>query len=85
VKPIYAIETKRLTKTYGKDAKKVEALRGMDLRVPQGSLCGLLGLNGAGKTTTLRILLGLAHADAGEAQMLGLDALSAAQSVLLRG
>jgi ABC-2 type transport system ATP-binding protein len=84
MRPTYAIETKGLSKTYGKGAKAVEALRGMDLRIPQGSLCGLLGLNGAGKSTTLRILLGMAHADSGEAKMLGLNALAPAENVLLR-
>jgi hypothetical protein len=38
VKPIYAIETDGLVKRY----KQVTALNGMSLRVPQGSLCGLI-------------------------------------------
>jgi ABC-2 type transport system ATP-binding protein len=48
-----------------------EVLRGVDLRVPAGSVCGLLGGNGAGKTTLLRCLLGLARADAGTVSLLG--------------
>ncbi len=43
------IETAGLCKRYG----EVEALRGLDLQVPAGSICGLLGRNGAGKTTTI--------------------------------
>ena len=39
----------------------VEVLDGIDLDVPQGSICGLLGLNGAGKTTLLRLQIGRAH------------------------
>ncbi len=80
MRPIYAIETIALKKSY----KDVEALRGMSLQVPQGSLCGLVGLNGAGKTTTIRLLLAMAKADSGSARVLGLDALNAEQNRLIR-
>ena len=53
-----AIETIDLWKRYG----DVEALRGLDLQVPAGSICGFLGRNGAGKTTTIKVLLGMARA-----------------------
>jgi len=49
------------------------ALDGLTLNVPAGSIYGFLGPNGAGKTTTLRILAGLAHADAGAVSILGRD------------
>ncbi|MBM3760485.1 MAG: ATP-binding cassette domain-containing protein [Acidobacteria bacterium] len=75
-----AIETVALTKHY----PKVEALRGMTINVPQGSLCGLIGLNGAGKTTTLRILLGMAKPTSGTAKALGLNALDPEQNRLIR-
>lgn len=48
-----------------------EALRGLDLEVPEGSLFGFLGPNGAGKSTTLRILSGLVRANAGSASIFG--------------
>ena len=80
MRPIYAIETVDLKKSY----KHVEALRGMSLQVPQGSLCGLVGLNGAGKTTTIRLLLAMAKADSGSARALGLDALSPEENRLIR-
>ncbi|MCX6612435.1 MAG: ABC transporter ATP-binding protein [Acidobacteria bacterium] len=80
MRPIYAIETVALKKSY----KDVEALRGMSLQVPQGSLCGLVGLNGAGKTTTIRLLLAMAKPDSGSASVLGLDALNAEQNRLIR-
>lgn len=80
MRPIYAIETVDLKKSY----KHVEALRGMSLQVPQGSLCGLVGLNGAGKTTTIRLLLAMAKADSGAARALGLDALSPEENRLIR-
>ncbi|MCU0727390.1 MAG: ABC transporter ATP-binding protein [Planctomycetes bacterium] len=56
--------------------RKVEALRDLDLEVPEGSIFGLLGPNGSGKTTALRILLGLLRADAGRASVWGEDSLS---------
>ncbi|WP_165251792.1 ABC transporter ATP-binding protein [Paludisphaera soli] len=49
------------------------ALDGLTLRVPEGSVFGLLGENGAGKTTTIQILLGMIRADSGRARVLDLD------------
>ena len=65
-----AVQTQGLVKRYG----AIEALAGLDLCVPQGSIFGFLGPNGAGKTTTLRILVGLLRSTAGSATVLGLDA-----------
>ena len=64
-----AVELGDVRKTFG-DAV---ALDGITLSVPAGSIYGFLGPNGAGKTTTLRILAGLAHADAGVVRILGRD------------
>ena len=64
-----AVELGAVRKTFG-DAI---ALDGLTLNVPDGSVYGFLGPNGAGKTTTLRILAGLAHADAGVVRILGRD------------
>ena len=64
-----AVITRGLTKRFGKD----DALRGVDLQVPQGAVYVLVGPNGAGKTTTLRILLDLIRADSGTAEVFGLD------------
>jgi ABC-2 type transport system ATP-binding protein len=63
------IEAVGLRKSYG----SVEALRGLDLAVPRGSIFGFLGRNGAGKTTTIRILTGLARLDGGSAQIFGME------------
>jgi ABC-2 type transport system ATP-binding protein len=49
------------------------AVDGLDLEVPAGQIYALLGPNGAGKTTTLRIVAGLARADAGSIRLFGTD------------
>jgi ABC-2 type transport system ATP-binding protein len=64
-----AIHAEGLRKSYGEH----EALRGVDLSVPTGTVLGVLGPNGAGKTTTVRILATLLTADAGRAQVAGCD------------
>ena len=65
-----AVHCEGLCKRYGPH----EALRGLDLTVPEGALFGLLGPNGAGKSTTLRILAGLVRADSGSASIFGVPA-----------
>lgn len=64
------IETSELRKSYD----GIEALRGLDLQVPAGSICGFLGRNGAGKTTTMKILLGMARPTSGIARLFGAQA-----------
>jgi ABC-2 type transport system ATP-binding protein len=75
-----AIETADLRKTYG----RTEALRGLNLEVPAGSICGFLGRNGAGKTTTIKILLGMTRPTSGRARVLGLAADETGDSVQIR-
>jgi ABC-2 type transport system ATP-binding protein len=74
------IETTDLKKTYG----NIEALRGLNLRIPAGSICGFLGRNGAGKTTTIKLLLGMATATSGQARVFGLPAGDQEASVKIR-
>jgi ABC-2 type transport system ATP-binding protein len=64
------IVTDRLTKYYDSQC----AVNGLDLRVAQGTVYGLLGRNGAGKTTAIKMLLGMAHPSYGRAEVLGEDA-----------
>jgi ABC-2 type transport system ATP-binding protein len=68
-----AIRIRSLHKTFhlGLRRKKMEALCGLDLDVPEGCIFGFLGPNGAGKTTTIKILVGLLKPDAGEAMLFG--------------
>ncbi|MFL0268791.1 ATP-binding cassette domain-containing protein [Candidatus Clostridium radicumherbarum] len=63
------IEVRELHKSFG----KVQALRGLNLEVPQGKVLGFLGPNGSGKTTTIRILLGLLRSDKGTISLFGGD------------
>ena len=63
----FAILTSGLTKSFGSH----NAVDGIDLKVPRGSIFGFLGPNGSGKTTTIRMLLGLANISGGDVQLLG--------------
>jgi ABC-2 type transport system ATP-binding protein len=63
-----AIETRELTKIYG---KRIRAVDRLNLTVRRGEVYGFLGPNGAGKTTTMQMLLGLVHATSGIATVLG--------------
>ena len=69
-----AIETRNLSKTY-RDGwfgrRSHPALAGVSLSVARGKIFGLLGPNGAGKTTLIKVLLGLVHKTAGDAELLG--------------
>ncbi len=63
------VETRDLRVTFG----EAEALKGIDLRVPEGSVFAMLGPNGAGKSTTIRVLMNVLRPDAGDATVLGTD------------
>ena len=63
------IETNSLSHRYW----RTEAVKSLNLTVPQGSVMALLGSNGAGKTTTLKMLVNLLRPTAGEALVLGVD------------
>lgn len=65
-----ALEIKNLVKTYDTG---VQALKGVDLMVPEGSFYGLLGPNGAGKSTMISIIAGLTGKTSGEVKVGGLS------------
>jgi ABC-2 type transport system ATP-binding protein len=72
-----AILAEGVTKSFG----SVQALRGIDIAVPPGTVLGVLGPNGAGKTTAVRILTTLLHPDTGRATVNGFDVVRQAADV----
>ncbi len=68
-----AVSLRAVWKRFG----KTEAVRGIDLDVPDGSLTGFIGPNGAGKSTTIRMIMSIIYPDEGSVQVLGADAVSA--------
>ena len=70
-----AIELRNLRKTYAgyKSQGPKEALKSINLDIPQGSIFGLLGPNGAGKSTLINILAGLVLKTEGSARIRGFD------------
>lgn len=63
------IHTEDLSKAYG----EVDALKSLNLKVPEHAIFGFLGPNGAGKTTAIKLLLGLACPSGGRATIFGQD------------
>ena len=70
-----AIQIQNLCKTYAgsKGAPTKDALKGIDLCIPKGSIFGLLGPNGAGKSTLINILAGLVLKTSGKVSIWGFD------------
>ena len=64
-----AIEIIGLTKKFGQK----QALKGLNMTVPQGAIYGFIGENGSGKSTTEKIICGLIHADGGSVKLYGKD------------
>lgn len=74
---VLAVEVEGLRKSYG----QVEALRGIDLSVPSGTILGMLGPNGAGRTTAIRILSTLLLPDGRRATVGDFNVVTEANSV----
>jgi len=62
-----AIHTDNLVKSF----RKVDALKGLTLNVPEGAVYALVGPNGAGKTTAIKVLMNIIRATSGSAEVLG--------------
>jgi len=69
------IETKKLTKYYGKSRGIID----VDLSIEEGEIFGFIGPNGAGKSTTIRTLLALIHPTSGSATIFGKDVITHAK------
>ncbi|HEY8425125.1 MAG TPA: ABC transporter ATP-binding protein [Limnochordales bacterium] len=63
----WLVETRQVVKRYG----RLEAVRGVSMRLPPGQIVGLVGPNGSGKSTLLRLIAGLLRPDAGEVLVMG--------------
>ena len=68
----FAVATHGLSLRY----RKQVALDAVDLRVPDGAVYVLIGANGAGKSSAMKVLLNLERADAGTAEVFGLDTIT---------
>jgi len=66
---MYAIETKGLTKYYGKDRGIID----LNLEIDEGEIFGFIGPNGSGKTTTIRLFLSLLFPTSGTGKIFNYD------------
>jgi ABC-2 type transport system ATP-binding protein len=64
-----AIKTENLSKKFW----GAQALRQLNLEIPQGSIYALAGPNGAGKTTAIKVLMNILRPSGGHAEVLGCD------------
>lgn len=64
-----AIEIRNLTKSFGEK----QALAGLNMTVPEGSIYGFIGENGSGKSTTEKIICGLIHPTSGQVKLYDKD------------
>ena len=74
---MYAIETRSLSKIFG----KVKAIDDVSFKVESGEIFGFLGPNGAGKSTTMMILTTLLKPTSGKANVAGFDVVEKAKQV----
>ena len=82
-----AVRCRGVVKTYGVGAASTQALRGVDLDVPQGELAMLVGPSGCGKTTLISVIAGILTPDSGQCELFGQDLsrLNPRELVRLRG
>lgn len=71
------VRLRDVTKSYGEGAGKTQVLRGVSFDIEKGELIALVGQSGSGKSTLLNIIGGLDRPDAGEVEVLGVDAMRA--------
>ena len=62
-----AVEIKNLSKNFGSK----QALKGLNMTVPEGAIYGFIGENGSGKSTTEKIICGLIHESGGSVKLFG--------------
>ena len=74
---MYAIETDKLTKYYGKDRGIID----LNLKINEGEIFGFIGPNGSGKTTTIRLLLNLLFPTNGSGKIFNYDIIKDSPSI----
>ena len=74
------VRLRDVTKSYGEGAGKAQVLRGVSFDIEKGELIALVGQSGSGKSTLLNIIGGLDRPDAGEVEVLGVDAMRASDT-----
>lgn len=70
---IPALEIEQLHVSYG----SIKALTGVNLQVPVGEICGLIGMNGCGKSTLYKTIMGMEQPSAGKIRIFGEESLTA--------
>ena len=71
-----ALKFSAVSKTFTSERGQLSALDGISFNIQPGRVTGLIGPDGAGKTTLIRLAAGLLLPDAGEIQVLGIDAIA---------
>ncbi|GAA1493765.1 dipeptide ABC transporter ATP-binding protein [Curtobacterium herbarum] len=71
--PAPAVDLRHVSVTFGRGARAVHALRGIDVAVHAGETVGLVGESGSGKSTAARVALGLVRPTAGSVRLFGSD------------
>ena len=66
---VYMLETRGLTKRFGRGDQAQDAVADVSLHIREGEVYGLLGPNGAGKSTMINILAGLVNKTGGQASV----------------
>jgi len=75
-----AVSCSGITKSYGRDAARATALRGVDLEVRRGELLMLVGPSGCGKTTLISVITAILDQDSGNCEVFGRDLQRMSQS-----
>jgi len=70
---MYVLEARDLRKTFGEGEARVDALRGVDLNVPEGEMVAIMGRSGSGKSTLLTLLGGVETPTSGAVLLEGVD------------
>ncbi|MFC7305529.1 ABC transporter ATP-binding protein [Streptomyces monticola] len=68
-----AVELRGLRRQFGRGARAVHALRGIDLALPRGSFTAVMGPSGSGKSTFLQCAAGLDRPTAGSVRLGGTE------------